>query len=332
MDTWTEIRRKARQLNIRALEATQGDRCAKALVDAALQILDLETAHYEPGTRFGKEVFGSLERAAQVVNIASGQDLEEELVVIAHEIGHYELHTDPSHEVTISHSGLGGDPVEGAAGKVEGYSPRQRQEVQADIFAGEFLCPSDWAREQYVFLGRHPVQIAKELKLPSRLVLSQVIRAVLLPPLREPTEQEPGVEIELDHSQKTAATWSAGALLVDAGPGTGKTRTLVHRIKHCLASGIAPANILALTFSNKAAEEMHERLSAMDPKASLEMWVGTFHSFGLELITRWPSAIGRSPHVKIVDEAGALALLEANLQKLSLYHFQNLYEPWAGHR
>lgn len=327
MDTWIEIRRKARQLHTKAIEATKGDRRAKALIDAALQILDLEKSYYVPGTRFGKEVFGSLERTALVVNVASDQDLEEEQVVIAHEIGHYELHTDPSHEVTISHAGLSGDPVEGASGKVEGYSPRQRQEMQADVFAGEFLCPADWVREQYVVHGNRPAQIAKDLKLPVRLVLSQVIRALLLPPLREPSEQKSGTKIELDPSQKTAATWDAGALLVDAGPGTGKTRTLVHRIEHCLASGIAPANILALTFSNKAAEEMHERLSVMDAKASLEMWVGTFHSFGLELITRWPSGIGRSPQVKIIDEAGALALLEANLEKLPLYHFQNLYEP-----
>jgi DNA helicase-2/ATP-dependent DNA helicase PcrA len=327
MDTWIEIRRKARQLHTTALAAAKGDRSAKALIDAALQILDLEKSYYVPGTRFGKEVLGSLERTAQVVNVASGQEPEEELVVIAHEFGHYELHTDPSHEVTISHAGLGGDPVEGAAGKVEGYSPRQRQEVQADVFAGEFLCPSDWAREQFIDHGQRPAKIAKDLKLPVGLVLSQVIRALLLPPLREPEEQESGVKIELDPSQKTAATWGAGALLVDAGPGTGKTRTLVHRIRYCLESGIAPANILALTFSNKAAEEMHERLSAMDAKASLEMWVGTFHSFGLELITRWPSGIGRSSQVKIIDEAGALALLEANLEKVPLYHYQNLYEP-----
>lgn len=327
MDTWIEIRRKARQLHTKALAVTQGDRRAKTLIDAALQIIDLEKSYYAPGTRFGEEVFGSLERDAQVVNVASGQNPEEEQVVIAHEIGHYELHTDPSHEVTISYVGLGGDPVEGAAGKVEGYSSRQRQEVQADVFAGEFLCPADWAREQYVFHGYRPTQIANELKLPVRLILNQVIRALLLPPLSEPTEQVPGPKIELDASQKTAATWDAGALLVNAGPGTGKTRTLVHRIKHCLASGIAPANILALSFSNKAAEEMHERLSVMDAKASLEMWVGTFHSFGLELITRWPAGIGRSPQVKIVDDAGALTLLEANLEKLPLYHFQNLYEP-----
>lgn len=282
MDTWIEIRRKARELHTKSLIETKGDRSAKALIDAALQVRDLEKSYYAPGTRFGKEVFGSLERTAQVVNVASGQDPEEELVVIAHEIGHYELHTDPSHEVTISHAGLGGDPVEGAAGKVEGYSPRQRQEVQADVFAGEFLCPSDWVREQYIVHGHRPAQIATDLKLPVRLVLSQVIRALLLPPLREPTEQEQDAKIELDPSQKASATWDAGALLVDAGPGTGKTRTLVHRIKYCLASGVAPANILALTFSNKAAEEMHERLSAMDAKASLEMWVGTFHSFGLE--------------------------------------------------
>lgn len=327
MDTWIDIRRKARQLHTAALDDAKGNRRANALIDSALRIHNLEKSYYAPGTRFGEDVLGSLERTALVVNVASGQDPENEHVVIAHEIGHFELHIDPSNEVTVTHTRLGGDPVEGAAGKVEGYSSRQRQEVQADVFAGEFLCPSDWAREQYVVYGYHPTQIANDLKLPISLVLNQIIRALLLPPLREPTEQEPGTKIELDHSQQTAATWDSGALLVVAGPGTGKTRTLVHRIKHCLASGISPTTILALTFSNKAAEEMNERLSAMDAKAALEMWVGTFHSFGLELITRWPSGIGRSSKVRIIDDAGALALLEANLEKLNLYHFQNLYEP-----
>jgi DNA helicase-2/ATP-dependent DNA helicase PcrA len=116
-------------------------------------------------------------------------------------------------------------------------------------------------------------------------------------------------------------------LLVDAGPGTGKTRTLVHRIQHLLDNGASPASILALTFSNKAAEEMRERLSASNGDAAIEMWVGTFHAFGLELITKYHQRIGRTMNVRILDEAGALALLEANLIRLPLRYFQNLYEP-----
>lgn len=84
---------------------------------------------------------------------------------------------------------------------------------------------------------------------------------------------------------------------------------------------------MALTFSNKAAEEMRERLTAMNANAAIEMWVGTFHAFGLEITTKWPTTILRSSKVRVLDQASSLALLEANLEKLPLYHFQNLYEP-----
>jgi DNA helicase-2/ATP-dependent DNA helicase PcrA len=223
--------------------------------------------------------------------------------------------------------GLGGDPIDSGAGRVEGYSPRERKEVQADVFAGEFLCPADWLREEILGKGRTPKDIAIELELPPGLVLNQAIRALLLPPLQAPADAGPAVVYALDKSQQEAATWSGGPLLVDAGPGTGKTRTLVHRIQHLLDNGASPASILALTFSNKAAEEMRERLSVSNAEAAIEMWVGTFHAFGLELLTKYHQRIGRTLNVRILDEAGSLGILEDNLERLPLRYYQNLYEP-----
>src|ERR1035437_5209837 len=118
MDTWIEIRRKARECHAEALETSNGDRRAKAIVDAAITNLNLKVRHYALGTTFGEGVFGSLERDAQLVNVASGQSSADEQVVMAHEIGHFNLHTDPINEVTIRSNNLGGDAVDGAAGKV----------------------------------------------------------------------------------------------------------------------------------------------------------------------------------------------------------------------
>nr|WP_294522487.1 ATP-dependent helicase [uncultured Rhodopila sp.] len=327
MDSWSDIRRKARICHQKALAKAKGDRRAAALLRAALENADLELRHYEPGTTFGVGVLGSFERASGLVNVAKGQDPRDEAVVTAHEIGHNELHHDPISEVTLQPGGLGGDPIVSGAGKVEGYSPRERKEVQADIFAADFLCPADWLRDEYIVGGRKPAEVAKELGVPEGLVMNQLIRALLLPPAREATPAPPAAAYDLDGSQKRAATWKDGPLLVDAGPGTGKTRTLIHRIEHLIGNGSTPGMFLALTFSNKAAEEMRERLSVMNPDAAVEMWVGTFHAFGLELITKWPSAIGRTGKVKVLDEAGSLALLEDNLAKLPLHYYQNLYEP-----
>jgi len=158
--------------------------------------------------------------------------------------------------------------------------------------------------------------------------MHQMVRALLLPPLRPARRSATRTpEPALDESQQTAVTWDKGPLLVDAGPGTGKTRTLVRRIEHLLSKGSPPSSFLALTFSNKAAEEMRERLASINPTAAIEMWVGTFHAFGLELVRKWPASVGRSSNVRVLDQTGSLALLEKNLEKLPLNYYQNLYEP-----
>lgn len=327
MDAWRDIRLKARDCHRQALVKSAGNRTALTLLSAALEAEDLELARYEPGSVVNKGVLGFLDRASKIINVARGQSEEDEAVVIAHELGHFKLHHDPRNEVTAVAHGLGGDPIDSGAGRVEGYSPRERKEIQADVFAGEFLCPAEWLREELLTEKRKPRDIAKELGLPATLVMNQTVRALLLPPLQPLPPAPTGMAQPLDPHQLEAATWSGGPLLVDAGPGTGKTRTLVHRIQHLLKNGASPASILALTFSNKAAEEMRERLSASNPDGAFEMWVGTFHAFGLELITKYHERIGRSVKMRILDEAGSLALLEANLIGLPLRHYQNLYEP-----
>jgi DNA helicase-2/ATP-dependent DNA helicase PcrA len=323
VDAWADIRRKARQCHQEALATSKGDRRSFSIIAAALRNDNLEPRP----CAFASGLLGSLDRSARLVNVAKGLDPIDERVVIAHEIGHFRLHRDAHNEVTVRPPTLGGDPIDSGAGRVEGYSPRERKEVQADIFAGELLCPSDWLRDEYLVRGKRPSQIAAELELPPSLVMNQMIRALLLPPLREASADPPGIDHDLDDSQKAAVVWDQGPLLVDAGPGTGKTRTLVRRIKHVLDKGSSSSSFLALTFSNKAAEEMRERLSAMNADAAIEMWVGTFHAFGLELVTKWPSNLGRTNKVRVLDQTGSLALLEANLEKLPLRHFQNLYEP-----
>nr|WP_315764395.1 ATP-dependent helicase [Bradyrhizobium sp. SZCCHNS2005] len=323
MDAWIDIRRKARDCHAKALKATNGDRRADKIIAAALKLDDLEVEghDFEPG------VLGALDRAFRLVKVKKGLDEAEKLVVIAHEIGHFHLHHDPHNEVTARSHGLGGDPVDSGAGKVEGYSPHERKEIQADIFAGELVCPGDWLREEFVTKNRRPKAIAKELGVPVSLVMNQMVRAVLLPPIGPAPEVAPAVVRDLDASQQAAVVWSGGPLLVEAGPGTGKTRTLVRRVQYMLEKEASPASFLALTFSRKASEEMRERIATMNPGASIEMWVGTFHQFGLELVTKWPLRFGRTSNVRTLDQTGQLELLEANLEKLPLKHFQNLYEP-----
>ena len=326
MDAWSDIRLAARDCRIAALVKAGAAPTARELVDAMAELEDLEIVEFDPGTRAGENVLGFFERGPGIIHVARGQAKEDEVVVIAHELGHFRLHSDPESDVTDVSMRLSGEPVESGGARVDGYSSRERKEVQADVFAGEFLCPSDWLRDE-LLAGARPPAIAAGLGLPRNLVLQQAIRALLLPPLVRPeVEEGEKVAYDLDPDQQAAVDWTDGPLLVHAGPGTGKTRTLVERVTRILKEDEA-SSILALTFSNKAAEEMRERLSAVDADAAIEMWVGTFHKFGLELVTCYPGRIGRTENVKIFDPTASLALLEANLGQLPLRHYQNLFEP-----
>lgn len=327
MDAWRDIRLAARALHEKSLKASSGDRRASALLSHALAGHDLVVRYFAPGERASEGVLGFLDRPAFIVHLATGQTKEDEAVVTAHEIGHFELHRDARSDVTMIAPGLGGDKTDGGVAAAQGYSPKERKEIQADVFAGEFLCPSDWLRSQLLAGKRDIADIARELGLPIALVMNQAVRSLMLPPLRAREEDPPTPKYELDESQRRAAEWRGKPLLVDAGPGTGKTRTLVHRLEGLIKDNVPASTILALTFSNKAAEEMRERISAMDPRAAIEMWTGTFHAFGWEIVAKHAERIGRTINVRLLDEAGCLALLENNLTRLDLHYFLNIYDP-----
>jgi uncharacterized protein (TIGR00375 family) len=97
--------------------------------------------------------------------------------------------------------------------------------------------------------------------------------------------EEEGFLARLDPDQRAAAEIVDGPLLIVAGPGTGKTRTLTHRLAHLVAErGVAPEQCLAVTFSRRAAAEMEERLGALIPQAAGRLLVATFHGLGLHLL------------------------------------------------
>ena len=106
---------------------------------------------------------------------------------------------------------------------------------------------------------------------------------------------------ELNEQQFAAVTAPPGPLLVIAGAGSGKTRTLTYRVAYLLENGIDPRNILLLTFTNKAARQMLDRVANLLPVDASGLWGGTFHSVGNRMLRRHGSALGYSSGFTIMD-------------------------------
>src|SRR4029453_18788451 len=134
--------------------------------------------------------------------------------------------------------------------------------------------------------------IADGLQLPKDLVRQQLLDPLLLPGRRPSEPEQTGRGVKPDPSQEAAANHRGSAFQLQAGPGTGKTRTLVKRVVSLVHDGIDPGTILVLTFSNRAAGELLERIAAAVPHAAPNIWIGTFHAFGLDLIRRYHDKLG----------------------------------------
>jgi DNA helicase-2/ATP-dependent DNA helicase PcrA len=120
----------------------------------------------------------------------------------------------------------------------------------------------------------------------------------------------------LNPEQKKAVLHIEGPLLVVAGAGTGKTKTLTHRVLHLIKNGVAPYNILAITFTNKAAREMQERIKSMlETDDSLPM-IATFHALGVRILRQFHEKIKVNKYFNILDSQDRMSLIKQVMKKL----------------
>ncbi|EPR13658.1 DNA helicase PcrA [Ruminiclostridium papyrosolvens] len=123
----------------------------------------------------------------------------------------------------------------------------------------------------------------------------------------------------LNREQKEAVLHNEGPLLILAGAGSGKTRVLTHRIAYLIEQhGVYPSNILAITFTNKAAREMKERIAGLIGDLSNDMWVGTFHSICIRILRRDIEKLGYDRSFVIYDTQDQQVVIKECLKELSL--------------
>lgn len=133
---------------------------------------------------------------------------------------------------------------------------------------------------------------------------------------------------DLNESQRQAVTHTDGPLMIVAGAGTGKTSVITRRIAYLIQSGLArPQQILALTFTDKAAQEMQERVDVLLPYGQSEAQISTFHAFGDRLLREYAVELGLEPEFKVLSQAEQVIFLRQHLFELPLKRYRPLGNP-----
>jgi len=328
MEAFEPIRQAAAKLHGNLVSGGADPLRPLAFVEAAVRELELELIWLPLGHPALKGARALFDDQAGTVACETANDAGERAQLVAHEIGHAAVHAKSAScaadDIDASRS-TEAAPV--GLQRVEDYGARERRELQANVFARELLFPRTLARALHLDQKLSSTEIAHNTGLALPLIRQQLFDALLLPP---PPQEEEAVRwgtARSDPSQDRAASHRGSAFQLQAGPGTGKTRTLEKRIGSLLTEGIDASAMLVLTFSNRAAGELADRLAAAFPSAAERIWIGTFHAFGLDLIRRFHEDLGLPADPTLFDRSDAIEVLEEILPTLPIVHYRNLWDP-----
>lgn len=328
MDAVELARKQAAALHARAVSEGADPWSPIAIVNAVASMRCLDNEAVEPGSEIlagGRAQFDPKGRAIRYEDAGSDFD---KAFLIGHELGHATLGDD-----RIEHVAKDLDPTRSSEAapvgedRVVDYSRRQRREIQMDLFGRELILPRARVRSLHLD-GMTATEIADRLGAPFDVVAMQLFDALLLPeiqlPAADPAKKPPK---PLNPEQADAARHRGAPYLLEAGPGTGKTQTLVGRVAGLVEEGVDPTGILVLTFSNKAAGELSERIASIHPDAASAMWIGTFHAFGLDIVRRYHKQLGFAAEPRMMDRSEAIAIMEKEYLALSLTHHREIMNP-----
>jgi DNA helicase-2/ATP-dependent DNA helicase PcrA len=300
----------------------------------------------------GEGVLGELDLEAETIGVRPGLEPGRRAFTVAHELGHaamghparlvragYERRiSDPEGNVDER---VGRDELEAQNGVYQAYSARDLMEIEANMFAAELLIPTEvllaaiaespgWTADEF----------ARQFGVSDTAMLTQLSNVLLLrrgnaqaefeDALPAALEEDAGGEGSapgLDAEQRKAIVADTPALVI-AGPGAGKTRVLAERYAHLVRSGVSADSILAVTFTNKAAEEMRQRVTGMlDLEQAGDVKVSTFHAFCLEVLKGYGRWISLAEGFTLATEMDASLIVRRKLCDLELSHLENLSDP-----
>ena len=352
MDRWSWVRAAALAERGRlAASGGHGERepVGLALVERLLAGRGYEVGRYQRGHPLLAGAWAALFPEMELAACDASLSRQRQAFALAHELGHLVIHEPAAgqgrDEQPLQQEGSGqraacscgageidpeADPQDTLLGALEIYNPRQQRELEANVFALSLLLPRPLLWQLFVAEALGARAIAKQLEVSHTATL-QALAGLLspapisieeplpVPPAEAATAGQPDTApegeavVSLDPSQRAAATLIGSPALVQAGPGTGKTGTLVGRACYLVETGTDPARIAVLTFSNRAVGEVRTRLlDRLGPRAQA-LTVATFHAFAHELLRRYAPVAGLRPDFQVLGRPGLLLLLQAHL-------------------
>ena len=327
MDAVELGRQEAAKLNAAVIAKGIDPWDAMAIVTAAARLSGIkEVTPLKPGSPFLGTSRARYDPQSQSILHEVNPSAFLTAFLIGHEVGHAVL-GDARLPDAVSEA----DPARSAEAAPDGeervadYSRKSRREVQMDLFARELIMPRHFVRAQHL-AGLTAQQISERFLAPFDAAAQQLLDALLLPSV-EPRDEQTDA-FPLNARQAAAACHRGPAFLLEAGPGTGKTKTLVGRIADLIERDqVDPRSIVVLTYSNKAAGELSERIAARTRDQAAAMRIGTFHAFGLDLVRRYHGALGFEREPRLIDRAEAIDLMLDRMAGLNLTHYRDLLDP-----
>lgn len=286
-----------------------------------------------PDPTLDARIDGELNPALASIRLKPGLSSTRERFIVAHELGHYVLEgadaITQDDAATLDERASGEEQPE--AGVLRVYNTRERREQEANLFALELLIPAEVLSQLVTQPDWTVAGLAEAFGVSTDALRTQLIAVCCLEPVTDATLAfESPAAFAPDPDQQAAVAAPLPTLVV-AGPGTGKTRSMVAKYVALVNQGVDPAAILTLTFSNRAAEELRMRImcamSATHPDLAGRVEVWTFHAWGLDFLKSYGSLIGLPLDLRLAPPGDLYALLLRRIADMPLQHYKVLQRP-----